>query len=116
MFDVIIIPKVVYSFRLIIIFFLCKKNLDMPNYVILNYFFIFLSTCFFFRFKNCPGVSNYSIFIYSAIMLFFSFFLLFCLKSILCPDISGRVAWWLATCARKPKVPGSSPAASYVQR
>ena len=25
-------------------------------------------------------------------------------------------AWWLATCARKPKVPGSSPAASYVQR
>ena len=28
----------------------------------------------------------------------------------------GRVAWWLATCARKPKVPGSSPAASYVQR
>ena len=30
--------------------------------------------------------------------------------------ISGRVAWWLATCARKPKLPGSSPAASYVQR
>ena len=29
---------------------------------------------------------------------------------------SGRVAWWLATCARKPKVPGSSPAASYAQR
>ena len=28
----------------------------------------------------------------------------------------GRVAWWLATCARKPKVPGSSPAASYAQR
>ena len=28
----------------------------------------------------------------------------------------GRVAWWLATCARKPKVPGSRPAASYVQR
>ena len=28
----------------------------------------------------------------------------------------GRVAWWLATCARKPKVPGSSPAATYVQR
>ena len=28
----------------------------------------------------------------------------------------GRVAQWLATCARKPKVPGSSPAASYVQR
>ena len=27
-----------------------------------------------------------------------------------------RVAWWLATCARKPKVPGSIPAASYVQR
>ena len=26
------------------------------------------------------------------------------------------VAWWLATCARKTKVPGSSPAASYVQR
>ena len=26
---------------------------------------------------------------------------------------TGRVAWWLATCARKPKVPGSSPAASY---
>ena len=24
--------------------------------------------------------------------------------------------WWLATCARKPKVSGSSPAASYVQR
>ena len=24
-----------------------------------------------------------------------------------------RVAWWLATCARKPKVPGSSPVASY---
>ena len=30
--------------------------------------------------------------------------------------IVGRVAWWLATCARKPKVPGSSLAASYVQR
>ena len=28
----------------------------------------------------------------------------------------GRVAWCLADCARKPKVPGSSPAASYVQR
>ena len=28
----------------------------------------------------------------------------------------GRVAQWLPTCARKPKVPGSSPAASYVQR
>ena len=28
----------------------------------------------------------------------------------------GRVAWWLATCARKAKVPGSSPAVSYVQR
>ena len=28
----------------------------------------------------------------------------------------GRVAWWLATCARKPKIPSSSPAASYVQR
>ena len=27
-----------------------------------------------------------------------------------------RVAWWLATCARNPKVPGLSPAASYVQR
>ena len=26
------------------------------------------------------------------------------------------VAQWLATCARKPKVPGSSPAASYAQR
>ena len=26
------------------------------------------------------------------------------------------VAWWLATCARKPKVPGSNPAAGYVQR
>ena len=30
--------------------------------------------------------------------------------------ILGRVAWWLATSARKPKVPGSSPDASYVQR
>ena len=28
----------------------------------------------------------------------------------------GRVAWWLGTCAQKPKVPGLSPAASYVQR
>ena len=28
----------------------------------------------------------------------------------------GRVALWLATCAWKSKVPGSSPAASYVQR
>ena len=26
-----------------------------------------------------------------------------------------RVVWWLATCARKPKVPGSNPTASYVQ-
>ena len=32
------------------------------------------------------------------------------------PAKLGRVAWWLATCARKPKVHGSSPAASYVQR
>ena len=31
-------------------------------------------------------------------------------------NILGRVAWWLATCSRKPKVPGSSPATSYVQR
>ena len=30
--------------------------------------------------------------------------------------LQGRVAWWLAACAWKPKVPGSSPAASYVQR
>ena len=28
----------------------------------------------------------------------------------------GRVVWWLATCARKSKVPGSGPAASYVQK
>ena len=28
----------------------------------------------------------------------------------------GRVALWLTTSARKPKVSGSSPAASYVQR
>ena len=28
----------------------------------------------------------------------------------------GRVPQWLATCVRKPKVPGSSPAASYVMR
>ena len=35
----------------------------------------------------------------------------------LCSSIGlGRVAWWLATCARKPKALGSSPAASYVQR
>ena len=27
-----------------------------------------------------------------------------------------RVAQWLATCARKPKVSSSSPAATYVQR
>ena len=32
------------------------------------------------------------------------------------PKLEGRVAWWLATCAWKPKVPGSSPAASYAQR
>ena len=25
----------------------------------------------------------------------------------------GRVSWWLATCSRKPKVPGSCPAANY---
>ena len=30
--------------------------------------------------------------------------------------VVGHVAWWLATSARKPKVTGSSPAASYVQR
>ena len=34
----------------------------------------------------------------------------------LTPSQGGRVAWWLATCAWKPKVPGSSPAASYAQR
>ena len=28
----------------------------------------------------------------------------------------GCVAYWLATCARKPKAPSSSPAATYVQR
>ena len=37
-------------------------------------------------------------------------------KDIVFLNKEGRVAWWLATCARKPKVPGSSPAASYVQR
>ena len=26
------------------------------------------------------------------------------------------LAWWLTNCARKPKVPGSSPVASYVKR
>ena len=30
--------------------------------------------------------------------------------------LTERVAQWLATCAREPKVPGSSSAASYVQR
>ena len=29
---------------------------------------------------------------------------------------SGRVAKWLVTCAQKPKIPGSSLAATYVQR
>ena len=33
-----------------------------------------------------------------------------------CAATKERVAWWLATCARKPKVSGSSPAVSYVQR
>ena len=33
-----------------------------------------------------------------------------------CGDVIGHVASWLATCAGKPKVPVSSPAASYVQR
>ena len=84
MFDVIIISKFIYSFRLIIIFFLFKKNPDMSNYVILNYFFIFLSTFFFFfRFKNCLGVSNYSIIIYSAIMLVFLSFFIFVSKIVL---------------------------------
>ena len=84
MFDVIIISKIIYSFRLIIIFFLFKKNPDMSNYVILNYFFIFLSTFFFFfRFKNCLGVSNYSIIIYSAIMLVFLSFFIFVSKIVL---------------------------------
>ena len=36
--------------------------------------------------------------------------------SIYLKEECGRVALWLATCARKPKVPCSSPAASYVQR
>ena len=31
-------------------------------------------------------------------------------------EVVESVAQWLETCARKPKVPGSSPAASYVQR
>ena len=31
-------------------------------------------------------------------------------------DYSGRVASWLATCTRNPKVPGSSLAATYAQR
>ena len=31
-------------------------------------------------------------------------------------EVVESVAQWLVTCARKPKVPGSSPAASYVQR
>ena len=30
--------------------------------------------------------------------------------------VACELDWWLATCAPKPKVPGSSPAASYVQR
>ena len=38
------------------------------------------------------------------------------IKDIEAPEGLGRVAWWLATCARKPKVPVSNPAASYVQR
>ena len=37
-------------------------------------------------------------------------------KSLNKQTIQGRVAWWLAACAQKPKVPGSSPASSYVQR
>ena len=37
-------------------------------------------------------------------------------NNVLRSKIYGRVAWWLATCTRKLKVPGLSPAASYVQR
>ena len=40
----------------------------------------------------------------------------FSIKNLFSKCDRGRVAWWLATCARKPKVPGSSPAASYAQR
>ena len=95
-FDVIIIPKTVYSFKLIIIFFffLFKKYPDICNYIILNYIFffsliifsfsIFFLFLFLFSFKMCPRVSNYSIHIYSAIMLLFLSFPFFCFKR--CPN------------------------------
>ena len=37
-----------------------------------------------------------------------------CHFTLICHQV--RVAYWSATCAQKPKVPGSSTAASYMQR
>ena len=38
------------------------------------------------------------------------------IRTFLADSAASVAATWLATCAGKPKVPGTSPAASYVQR
>ena len=73
----IIIPKITYSFRLIIIFFffLFKKYCDISNYIIPIYFFIllFLFSVFFFFF-SIKKSSNTIILSFNLSLIIFSFF------------------------------------------
>ena len=48
--------------------------------------------------------------------LHFSVFLILCRVYCRMREKTGRLAQWLATCARKLKIPGTSPADSYVRR
>ena len=68
-----------------------------------NELFCFISIFKFGSFKNPFATITSLSELYLRIRRFFSL-------------VQGRVVWCLATCARKPKVPGLSPAASYVQR
>ena len=66
------------------------------------------------RFLNCTNCTS------RATHHILSFQLIFtCSKcssiQVLLP-LNSLVAYWLATCARRPKVSGSGPAASFVQR
>ena len=80
-FNVIIIPKITYSFRFIIIFLLFKKCFDISNYSIRNYFFIlllfFLSS---FSFSVSKRVQRLIMLYFSLSIIIFDFFhITFCL-------------------------------------
>ena len=61
------------------------------------------------------NVNVYLVFLY-LFYKFLSFPKTYCSNLAISLYLHGHVAQWLATCTQKPKVPGSSLAAGYVQR